>query len=110
MVNTTSNNRRNRAAAQATWKPLTVGTVKINADGSLQRGGSTRGIGVVIRDDARLLMVACSKSTRSFLSSRAEELIVAREGLVFAYELVFESCFILEMNAKLNGGGKHFAD
>ncbi|KAK7835509.1 hypothetical protein CFP56_023440 [Quercus suber] len=79
-----------RTARAVKWKPPNAPCVKVNFDGALFSQAELAGIGVIIRNDQGLAMVALSQQIPSPASVEMVEVIAARQALMFAKELGFD--------------------
>lgn len=70
---------------------------KLTSVGWFKEGGATRAVQAITRNERGECMVGCPKQIQGFISART--IPEAKEGLLFAYELVF-SHVLLKMVAK----------
>ena len=66
---------------------------EINVDTTIHSTSSMVGFGIVVRDNQGLFMAGKSQSRSDCLDPFCAELLVAREGFLFAWSLVFEELF-----------------
>ena len=83
-----------RTARSVRWRPPPNGSVKVNFDGALFSEENTAGLGIIIRDDHRLVMAAFSQQIPLLTSVEMVEVLAARRALLFAKELGFESLVV----------------
>ncbi|KAI5335462.1 hypothetical protein L3X38_025595 [Prunus dulcis] len=72
---------------------------KLMLMGAAKLAGLVRGVGEVIRNGNKEFTAACSRQVVGHFSAQAMELIAAKEGLQFAYDLGFRD-IVLEMDAQ----------
>ena len=72
---------------EARWKPPSAGLFKINFDGAVFMDRSLVGLGIVIRDESGLIIVALSQKIPLPSSMELVEALVARRALIFAQEI-----------------------
>ncbi|KAI5351689.1 hypothetical protein L3X38_004580 [Prunus dulcis] len=90
-----SHNRQGPSQSSVNWHAPLDGQYKINVDGAAKLARLMRGVGAMIRNGNKEFMAACS---RQVVGAQAMELIAAKEGLQFAYDLDFRD-IVLEMDA-----------
>ena len=83
-----------RIARSIRWKPPPPGMVKVNFDGTLFSTKSSVGLGIVVRDQAGLVLAALSQKIPLPTLVETVKVIVARRALVFAKELRFERVMV----------------
>ncbi|CAL2234014.1 unnamed protein product [Prunus armeniaca] len=81
------------------WHAPLDGQYKINVNGAAKLDGLVQGVGAVICNGNREFMAACSRQVVGHFSAQDMELIVAKKGLQFAYDLGFHD-IVLEMDAQ----------
>ncbi|CAL8993894.1 unnamed protein product, partial [Prunus brigantina] len=94
-----SHNRQGPSQNSVNWHAPLDGQYKINVDGAAKLAGLVRGVGAVIRNGNKEFIAACSRQVIGHFSAQAMELIAAKEGLQFAYDLGFRD-IVLEMDAQ----------
>lgn len=72
---------------EARWKPPGVGFFKINFGGAVFEDRALAGLGIVIRDESCLIIVALSQKIPLSSSMDMVEALAARRALVFAQEI-----------------------
>ena len=72
---------------EARWKPPSAGLFKINFDGAVFMDRSLVGLGIVIRDESGLIIVALSQKIPLPSSMELVEALAARRALIFAQEI-----------------------
>ena len=88
-----------RTARAVKWRPPIAPCVKANFDGAIFSQDGLAGIGVIIRNEQGLVMAALSQQIPSPTSVEMVEVLVARQALVFANELVFDN-LVMEGDSK----------
>ena len=83
-----------RIARAVRWKPPLPGMVKVNFDGAIFSTHSSAGLGMIIRDHARLVLAAPSQKIPLPTSVETVEVMVARRALLFDRELGFERVMV----------------
>ena len=76
------------------WRPPLVDHVKVNFNGAFFEGERKAGLGAIIRNDSRLVMVALSQNIPLPTSVEIVEVLAACQALWFAKELGFQKLFI----------------
>ncbi|XP_073153625.1 uncharacterized protein [Henckelia pumila] len=66
------------------WQTPPAGTIKINVDAAVVNGSSRVGLGVVVRDDQGVVLIAFTKTLEGYFSVHLAELLTVREGLLLA--------------------------
>ena len=84
-----------RTARSVRWKPPPPGMVKVNFDGAIFSTQSSAGLGMVVRDQAGLVLATLSQKIPLPTSVETVEVIAARRALIFALELDFESVMVV---------------
>ena len=83
-----------RIARSVRWKPPLPGMVKVNFDDAIFSTQSSAGLGMVVRDQAGLVLAALSQKIPMPTLVETVEVIAARRALVFAKELGFERVMV----------------
>nr|XP_023890897.1 uncharacterized protein LOC112002963 [Quercus suber]POE62583.1 putative ribonuclease h protein [Quercus suber] len=83
-----------RKAHAVRWKPPPPGMVKVNFDGAIFSTHSSAGLGLIIRDQAGLVLAALSQEIPLPTLVETVEVIAARMALLFARELGFEKVLV----------------
>ncbi|BFG31259.1 hypothetical protein CerSpe_175330 [Prunus speciosa] len=94
-----SHSRQGPSKSSVNWHAPLDGQYKINVDGATKLARLVRGVGALIRNGNKEFMVASSRQVVGHFSAQAMELITAKEGFQFAYDLGFHD-IVLEMDAQ----------
>ena len=89
-----------RIARSIRWHPPPVGLLKVNFDGTLFAEENIAGLGIIIRNESRLVMVALTQQILLPASIEMVEVLTARQALWFAKELGFHN-LIFEGDSKI---------
>ena len=76
------------------WRPPPETCVKANFDGAVFSQDGLAGIGIIIRNEQRLVMAALSQQIPLPTSVEMVEVLAARRALVFAKELGFDKVIV----------------
>ncbi|XP_030964662.1 uncharacterized protein LOC115985912 [Quercus lobata] len=83
-----------RTARAVRWKPPPPSLVKVNFNDAIFSTHSSAGLGVIIRDQAGLVLAALSQSIPLPTLVETVEVMAARKALLFAKELGFEKVVV----------------
>ena len=83
-----------RTARAVQWKPPPPGMVKVNFNDAIFSTHSSTGLGMIIQDQAGLVLAALSQKIPLPTSMETVEVTAARRALLFAKELGFERVMI----------------
>ena len=75
---------------QSKWEPPPIDWFKINFDGAVFQDKNEAGLGIIIRNDHGLVMVALTQVIPLPTSVEMVEVLAARRALIFAKELTFD--------------------
>ena len=89
-----------RIARLVHWCPPPPRLVKVNFDGAFFSRENIDGLGLIIRNDQRLVMAILSQQIPLPASVEIVEVLAARQTLLFAQELGFES-LVMEGDSKI---------
>ena len=84
---TSEEKRENPAPVQVRWKPPQIHYYKVNFDGAIFKESKAGGIGVVIRDNAGMVIATLSQKVRGPQTVEMVEALAARRAIIFAKEV-----------------------
>ena len=79
---------------QSKWEPPPIDWFKINFDGAVFQDKNEAGLGIIIRNDHGLVMVALTQVIPLPTSVEMVEVLAARRALIFAKELTFDQIIL----------------
>ncbi|XP_073284608.1 uncharacterized protein [Primulina huaijiensis] len=76
------------------WNAPPVGSIKINVDAAVFDDSDFFGVGVIVRDDKGMVLMARAGCLEGVLTPYLAELLAVREGIILAYHLQWTNIIV----------------